>query len=168
MPEQSPLEVVISPDDPDDPRYEELAADLRARGFDVRLAPAFRRKGSVDLEAFRDVLIWVNQHLPDAVLAAVVADVWNRLRRGGEREEADAESQSGPRRARIVEIYGPDGTYTRFAVEEDEPGGNPQQSAIVHAEVLDQLERLARLRDSGDLTDDEFEQQKKQLLRISW
>jgi hypothetical protein len=38
----------------------------------------------------------------------------------------------------------------------------------VHAEVLDQLERLARLRDSGDLTDDEFEQQKKQLLRISW
>jgi hypothetical protein len=96
MPEQSPLEVVISPDDPDDPRYEELAADLRARGFDVRLAPAFRRKGSVDLEAFRDVLIWVNQHLPDAVLAAVVADVWNRLRRGGEREEADAESQSGP------------------------------------------------------------------------
>jgi Short C-terminal domain len=123
----------------------------------------FCRKESFDFEAFRDVLIWVSQHLPDAVLAAVVADVWNRLRRRSKTEDWEG----GGRRARIVEIYGPDGTYTRFAVEE-EPGGRPQQSAIVHAEVLDQLERLAKLRDSGALREEEFEQQKKQLLRISW
>src|SRR4051812_21912347 len=77
MPGASTVRIGISPDSRDDARYDDLAAVWRSRGFEVDTWPPLRRKESSDFEAYRDILIYLANHVPDAVLGAIVADVWN-------------------------------------------------------------------------------------------
>jgi hypothetical protein len=170
-------DVVISPDASDDARYEELAAEWRTRGLNVSVQRPRLRWGNSDVEALRDVLIWLGHHLPDAVLAAIVADFWQRFRNSPKADEAtpagvgdtqreEIEEQintAAKPRVRIVEVWEVGKPITRFAVEENP---DPEESAIVPADSLDELERLVEQRYAGDLSEEEYQRRKRQLRRF--
>jgi hypothetical protein len=98
-----------------DPRYEQLAADWRARGFHVEIQHPHARKEDNGWEALQDVLIWLGTNIPQDLLALLVADVYRRLRKKGVDKAPEV-------RTLTVEICGGQDqrTLLRFKVEEDE------------------------------------------------
>jgi hypothetical protein len=56
--------------------------------------------------------------------------------------------------------------YDRLGIESSEPAAEEPAAAPAQDPKLDELERLAALRDQGVITDEEFEAKKKQLLGL--